>query len=301
MYLLRLSHARLSVEIVPGVGGGLAGFDWLGRGVPIPLMRARMPPLDLADGSPDPNRLACYPLLPWSNRIAGGGFTVDGRFVALHPNRPGEPFPIHGSGWQRPWHVEESSRTHALLSLEEHVAEGYAYRARLRYALDADALLVDVAVTHLAQHPMPYGVGLHPFFLRHGEVALHAPASKVWINDGRTPIPVDRIEVPHAWDFRQSRVLPDEGVNHAFQPWSGMAQIAWPQLGLRLELEANVDTFVLYTPVDEEFFCFEPVDHPINAVHLPGGPQANGMTLLTQGATLARRFVFRVIDEDDAR
>jgi aldose 1-epimerase len=55
---------------------------------------------------------------------------------------------------------------------------------------------------------------------------------------------------------------------------------------------------VLYTPRGEDFFCFEPVDHPINAVNLPGGAAAHGMTLLAPGERLARRFSFGVARTD---
>jgi aldose 1-epimerase len=153
-------------------------------------------------------------------------------------------------------------------------------------------------VTNTGPSTMPFGLGLHPFFLRYGEILLHAPASQVWVNDGQTPLPVARVDVPEAWDFNQPRMLPDDGVNHGFQPWMGDAVISWPALGLHLHVETDVDTFVLYTPADDEFFCFEPVDHPINAVHLPGGAAANGMTYLVPGASLTRRFVFRVVDDD---
>ncbi|BDU20077.1 aldose 1-epimerase [Dyella sp. GSA-30] len=289
--LLRLINAQLSVQILPELGGGLAGFDWRARGQAIPLMRPA------PEHPSDPNQLACYPLLPWSNRIADGGFSVEGRHVALAPNRDDEPFPIHGSGWQRAWEVREHSECEALLELQEAQADGYVYRATQRYTLHDEALVVELSVTNTGPSTMPFGLGLHPFFLRHGEVLLHAPASQVWMNDGKTPLPVARVDVPEAWDFHQPRVLPDEGVNHGFQPWMGDAVISWPTLGLQLHVETDVDTFVLYTPADDEFFCFEPVDHPINAVHLPGGAAANGMTYLVPGANLTRRFVFRVVDD----
>lgn len=57
---------------------------------------------------------------------------------------------------------------------------------------------------------------------------------------------------------------------------------------------------MLYTPPGEDFFCFEPVDHPINAVNLPGGATAHGMTLLAPGERLTRRFAFTV-ERADAR
>ena len=33
-------------------------------------------------------------MLPWSNRISGGGFEHAGRFHPIAPNRGGEPYPI---------------------------------------------------------------------------------------------------------------------------------------------------------------------------------------------------------------
>lgn len=295
--LLRLTNTVLSVAILPEAGGGLAAFEWLARGEAKALMRPYSPTDAVPTGLPDPNWLACYPLLPWSNRIGDGGFISEGRRVELALNRNDDAFPIHGSGWQRAWQVSENDEHAALLTLQETQPGGYNYRASQRYALDGSTMQVDLSITNTGDWTMPFGLGLHPFFLRHGDVLLHAPASKVWINDGRTPMPTGRVEVPEAWDFRDLRLLPDEGVNHAFQPWNGQADIVWPQLGLRLRICADADTFVLYTPEDGEFFCFEPVDHPINAVHLPGGATANGMTALKPGETLARRFVFELIDE----
>ena len=75
---------------MPAIGGGVARFDW--RGVPI------FRPWDGI--THDPNALGCYPLVPWSNRISGGGIDAGGRFWPLQPNWPGEPYPIHGDGWR---------------------------------------------------------------------------------------------------------------------------------------------------------------------------------------------------------
>ena len=296
--MLEIKNAALRVRILPEAGGGLAGFDWLGRHEPIPLMRRCEPLPDSQRHDIDPNRLSCYPLVPWSNRIAEGGFQVDGRWVALPLNREEEPWPIHGSGWQRAWQVQSHNAHEVELALRESSA-AYCYVASLRYALRDDALQIDMAVTNTGAAAMPFGLGLHPFFPRHGEVRLLAPASQVWTNDGQSPLPVERIPVPTNWDFRHERALPNEGVDHAFHAWTGEATIHWVALQLSLRISADADTFVLYTPANGDFFCFEPVDHPINAVHLPGGAVANGMTMLTSQATLRRRFVFNVLDRSN--
>lgn len=294
--MLHLTHAHLRMQILPEAGGALAGFDYYKDDKWVPLMRS-FEPLTAQPGQvPDPNQLACYPLLPWSNRIAEGGFDVDGHRMTLAANRDDDPYPIHGSGWQRPWQVLSHNDHEARLVLEEYSANAYTYQASLHYVLHEDALEVALQVTNTGARTLPFGLGLHPFFPRHGEATLHAPAAQVWLNDGHSPLPVQCVDVPPAWNFDHARRLPD-GLNHGFQAWTGDAVIAWPRHGLRLHVETDVDAFVLYTPAGEDFFCFEPVDHAINAVHLPGGAAANGMTLLAPRSSLARRFVFRVADE----
>jgi aldose 1-epimerase len=294
--MLHLARAHLHARILPDTGGALASFDCRKGAGWVPLMRPFEPPATPSGRGPDPNRLACYPLLPWSNRIAQGGFDVDGHRVALAANRDDDPYPIHGSGWQRAWHVLSHDDHEARLLLDERTADAYAYQASLHYLLREDALEVALEVTNAGTRTLPFGLGLHPFFPRSPGTTLLAPAAEVWLNDGRSPLPVERVEVPPMWNFDDARLLPD-GLNHGFQAWSGDAVIGWPRHGLRLRVEADVDAFVLYTPAGEDFFCFEPVDHAINAVHLPGGAAANGMTLLAPGSSLARRFAFRVIDE----
>jgi len=294
--MLHLAHANLHARILPDTGGALAGFDYRIGADQVPLMRPFEPSATPSGQGPDPNRLACYPLLPWSNRIAHGGFDVDGHRVALATNRDDDPYPIHGSGWQRAWRVLSHDDHEARLLLDEHAADAYTYQASLHYRLREDALEVALKVTNAGTRTMPFGLGLHPFFPRHRDTTLQAPAAQVWLNDGHSPLPVERVGVPPMWNFDHARPVPD-GLNHGFQAWNGGAVIGWPSRGLRLQVEADVDAFVLYTPAGGDFFCFEPVDHAINAVHLPGGAAANGMTLLAPGSSLARRFAFRVIDE----
>jgi aldose 1-epimerase len=290
--VIQLCNDRLSVCLLPSVGGGIARFDWLGGNEEVPLMRPCLGALERSPGQYEPNRLASYPLLPWSNRIAHGGFFVGERRVALPLNRDDDAYPIHGSGWQRRWTLRRHDADAAHLELIEVAPDTYTYHASLHYQLEGDALRVSLRVTNTGDAPLPFGLGLHPFFPLHGGAKLLAPATGVWLNDGHSPLPTHHDAVAAPWDFSASRD-PVTGINHAFTGWTGKAAIEWPRHALRLHIEADVDTYVLYTPVDEAFFCFEPVDHPINAVHLPGGPVANGMTLLAAGESVERVFGFR--------
>ncbi|MGO1070972.1 aldose 1-epimerase [Lysobacter sp. CA199] len=313
---MMLASAGLRARIAPEWGGGLLGLDAVVDGRLTPLMRASAfaaspagvvpdpdpPDLNQPDlNQPDPNQLACYPLLPWSNRISDGGFEFDGRRIDLPRNRDDEPWPIHGSGWQRAWRVAYAAADEALLTLDEtdaseSGASEYRYRANLRYRLRERALEVALSVVNIGPASLPFGLGLHPFFPRDAETRLRAPADRVWLNDGRTPLPTELAAIPEHWRFDDARLLPVDCVDHGFLGWSGQASIRWPRRRLGLDIDSDVDRFVLYTPVGADFFCFEPVDHAIDAVHLPGGALAHGMTALAPGARLQRRFRFTAVE-----
>lgn len=288
---LALANDLLRIDLAPALGGAMTRFEWHGDGgAPTPIFRACAG----ARLDTDPNALACYPLVPFSNRIGGARFQFEGREFAVPRNRRGEPLPIHGDGWLRGWHVVERGDTHATLALERERAKPYAYRATLRYALEQATLSVTLSVENAGREPMPFGLGLHPFLMRDEDTRLSAAASGLWLS-GPDWLPRRHVPVPPAWTFGVAYPLPAALVNHAFTQWSGRASVVWPRKRLSLTIEADTDYYVLYTPPGEDFFCFEPVDHPINAVNLPGGACEHGMTVLAPGESLAREFRFTVL------
>lgn len=287
---LTLTNDQLRVDLAPALGAGMTRFEWHGDGgAPTPIFRA----CPAANADTDPNALACYPLVPYSNRVGGARFTFEGREVAVPRNRAAEPLPIHGDGWLRAWRVVDRGATHATFSLERERAKPFAYRARITYALDDATLSVALAVENAGREPLPFGLGLHPFVSRDDDTRLSAAAAGLWV-PGADWLPVRHVPAPAAWAFGVAYPLPDALVNHAFTQWSGRASVVWPRRRLSLKIDADAGYYVLYTPPGEDFFCFEPVDHPINAMNLPGGAAEHGMTVLAPGETLAREFRFTV-------
>ena len=291
MHILSLRNAILHADILPASAGGLARLDWLGEGAPKQVLRA----LALPPGAPPPtpSQLACFPLVPWSNRIGNGGFEFEGRRVPLQPNRAGEPCPVHGDGWQYPWEVLAHSDSDVLLALDRRHGEPYSYEALLRYRLDEAALVVTLTVTNTGSQRLPFGLGLHPWMVRSEGVLLQAAAGAVWTR-GANGLPVERIDVPAEWDFNSLRALPAAALDNVFEGWDGSARITWPDTGLTLTITADMSRYIVYAPPAAGFFCFEPVDHSINAHNLPGGPQQNGLSILDPGATLSRSVNFAV-------
>ncbi|MCF1440997.1 aldose 1-epimerase [Ralstonia nicotianae] len=289
MPVFRLDNGVLRADVLPGAGGGLLRFDAWRDGGPVPVFR----PGRLDDALREPNALACYPLVPWSNRIGGGRFAFDGRVVEVPRTRDDEPYPLHGHGWRMPWQPVAHDGHRIELAARVGHGQPFRYRARLRYVLAADTLRMTLIVRNEGE-PLPFGLGVHPFFPRTADVRLLAPATGMW-DAAADHLPTALRMPPPCAAFGASRTLAaDAGIDHGFEGWSGRAEIVWPGRRLSVAIVAATSRYVLYTPPGSDVFCFEPVDHAINAHNLPGRPQDHGLTVLATGQSLRRDYCFTV-------
>lgn len=292
MHLVTLHNEHLHAQVLPAIGGSLARLDALDRGEPRALLRAYAPLAGAPD--PTPSQLACFPLVPWSNRIGNGGFEFEGRRIDLVPNRVGEPCPIHGEGWQQMWDIATQSSTCVELMLDRRACSPFSYVARLTYALTGAALDVRLEVRNHADHTLPFGLGLHPWLPRTEGVTLRAAARSVWRRGG-DGLPVSPTAIPDDWEFSRFKKLPARAIDNVFSGWDGVADILWPATGHGLRISADMSYYIVYTRPGADFFCFEPVDHMINAHNLAGGPARHGLTLLQPNQSLVRTVRFKAI------
>ena len=285
MTLLSLRAGRLAVDLAPDAGGSIARFALDGIG---DLLR---PASDAALASGTGKDTACYPLVPFSNRIANGRLAFGGEIFHLEPNWPGVRHPMHGDGWAHAWDVVRQDRTSAELVYLQEAGAGAAgwpfrYRARQTFALDQVSLTIGISIENLEDREVPAGLGLHPFFVRDAETELACRLSGVWRTDPEV-LPLQHLPVPPEWDFSRSRRVDGMGLDHCFDDWDGKATVTWPQRGLRLMISAT-EAFrhlVIYVPEGQRYFCVEPVSHANGAI---------GRSLLAAGATLAGEVSFCV-------
>lgn len=289
---LESDHQRL--QLVPALGGGIAAWDWHAAGNWIPIFRSwdRL--------TSDRFSLACFPLVPWSNRITQGGFEQDGVFYPIRPNRDGERYPIHGDGWLQSWRTVECMESRVRLELESHAFDGnpYHYVSAQTFTLLPAGFEIVLEVTHLGDKPLPYGLGLHPYFARNAATRLCWKTSGVWLS-GDDPIPVMHSpDFPLGWDCNGPSALEGPLIDNCFTGWDGTASIAHPNRGLAVTMAAtDCNGYgLLYRPPDLPYFCLEPVTHPIDAFHLPERP---GLAVLASGQrlTLTTRFVVDEIQD----
>jgi aldose 1-epimerase len=277
---LELEDQFTRLTLAPELGGSIV--NWTVRQTGQPLLRHSD---SHALNTGLPGKLGCFPLVPWSNRIAEGGFDCPDGWQSLSPNSLTDPLPIHGSAWQQAWQVVSRTADEAVLQLDS--STPFAYRARQRFHLSEGKLSIELSVTHLAERAVWHGLGLHPYLPRTANTRLQAAARQVWFCDA-SKLPTQLGELPAEWDFQHPGALPETLVDNGFCEWDGHCLIQQPDLGYELECQASgSDYYLLYCPVGLDFFCIEPVSHPVNAHHLPGRP---GLRLLEQGQSTELGF-----------
>jgi aldose 1-epimerase len=292
---LTLETADAIVEVLPSRGGAIGAFDLKVGPDRLPIFRPWSGEWD------NPRAYASNPMVPWFNRIQGGGFSFRGSFYPIAPNDPMEPFPIHGDGWHSPWEVIEQSTAGVRLRLRSKAIPPFDYEATQTISLAGPTLEMALAVRHLGPEPLPYGLGHHPWFVRTEATTLQARATGVWFEQPPEFPPSPKPEpIPDTWNFAEARPLPPDFIDNGFAGWDGRAMIEWRDRGVAVDIEADPETrfyHVYSLNADCPFFCFEPVTHENNAYGKPGTPEENGLRVLARGEETAMwaRFTARRI------
>ncbi len=277
--VLSIAHGEYALEILPGLGGALAGMRFRGREV---LRRA--PP-----GAAEPLSSAGFPLVPFANRIANGRFRFGPRQVQLARNAPGQLHPLHGQSWRAPWAVESHDARQAVLAFEYAPGEWpWPYRAQQVFTLRESGLEVRLTLENRASEPMPAGIGWHPYFRRTPLTRLRAEVAGVWLADEQC-LPSSLAPARRIVDWSRGERLPEKLIDHCYTGWSGRADIVMPeeQLCVRIEAGEPLRWLHVYVPPGESFLCVEPVSHMPDALNRAESPAVSGLRVLPPGGTLA--------------
>lgn len=280
---IRLAAADYVLDLGPTDGGAIERFEWCGA----PLMRARC--------GLGPLNSACFPLTPFSNRIAEGRFVANGREVRLAPNFPGafHPHPLHGFGWLKPWRVARADEASAALEYV-HEANEWPWRflSTQSFALSQSGLHHAIGLTNLSDKPMPAGLGLHPYFPRTPQTRYTGRHRGEWTTspDG---LPVALTRKDRAVDWWEGAPVAARVVDTVYTGREGALEIAWPERDLRVTmLPSPLFSFTtVYAPKGADFFCVEPVSHVTNAVNRQGDEET-GLRWLGPGESLSGDVVY---------
>ncbi len=283
--MLHLQDGEASVVVTPEYGGAILG--WMSDRTPV--LRRPVPDAVLRG---DVRGFACFPLVPFCNRIAFARFAWQGHTHLLDRNFGDQPHAIHGVGWQRPWSVQHVSRRSTTLALR-HDAAGdragawpFPFDAELSYALTGASLRIAMAVTNRHGGPAPAGIGLHPYFPRGAGVALQFEAAGVWINDHDT-LPTRHDTVPLEWYHANGLPAGSARLDNCFTAWNRNARIDGIAGGVTIAADAAFRHLQVFTPPQADFFCVEPVSHVPDAINRGDLPPGQGMHVLQPGEALS--------------
>jgi aldose 1-epimerase len=218
----------------------------------------------------DPRNLASFPLVPFSNRIGFGRFTWAGEDMQLDANFLPEPHAIHGTGWRAAWDVIQQCDDSVTLTYSHSISGGWhwPFEAKQHIVVTADGLMMQLSARNLFDRPVPLAFGHHPYFDSAG-ATLHFNASQIW-HTGQDGLPDQATEPSGQYDFANGDPVAGRALDNGYSGWDGKAQIHWQDRPLMLEVAADMKAAVVFIPKAEDYFCFEPVPHIINALNMLG-------------------------------
>lgn len=200
------------------------------------------------------------------------------------------PHSIHGVGWQLSWRLKRQAPDRIVLELAyDGAGWPFAFHATQTVALDGATLHHELTLTNRADVPAPAGLGMHPYFPRHGRATLTADVHGVWLTED-TCLPTERVPCPSHWNLSAGANADKLHCDNQFETWDRRARIVWPDENMSAELTASddLDRLVVYAPAEEDFFCVEPVSHMTDAFNRSADGMSNeetGMRILEPGET----------------
>lgn len=267
----------------PDLGGAVSRLRHRGRDILRPT----------PDDAGDVLDTACFPLVPYANRIAHGTFDFDGERIRLPLNFGDHPHSLHGVGWRSAWTIDSIDADHAELA-HRHPGNAdwpWAYRARQLFRLRDDGLEVELELTNLDGRAMPGGIGLHPYVVAAPGALLRFASSRIWQSDDRQlPTHADRPDLLADWESgapcRQDRLI-----DHCYSGWTGGAVIAAPSGDIVLTA-SGAHALHVHIPPGRGVVGLEPVSHIPDALNRPESDAVTGLRILGPGQSM--RLTMRI-------
>lgn len=177
----------------------------------------------------------------------------------------------HGFARQLPWRVVsegtagEASVTLGLESSEvTRVDYPYDFEAQYRIALRGSSLLLTFHLTNKGKEPMPFALGLHPYFAvtqdRKAHITVETEARRAFDNVTKQEVPYQKLDLGG-----------DEVDLHLLDHGASRAAMHGPHGRLALEGSPEFTHWVVWTLPGRDFVCLEPWTAPADALNTGKG------------------------------
>lgn len=272
-----LAGGRYSAVVDPAQGGAVLSASWRSsNGTHIAVLEPMTETLP-------PFKAGCFVMAPFANRIADGRFHFEGQDFAIPVNDPTEGMAIHGFSRENPWKVVDG--TDATLILEQEFRRSdnpWRYHARQEIGLSEAGIRMVLTVRNDGAVPMPFGIGLHPWFPKTQQTTLSFQATGALGRDERG-LPVGPIRPESAFAPEDPAALGGlPWFDAFFEAWYPQrAEIIRPEDNICIELTADgaFRHLQVYVPDNRMVVCAEPVSHAPDAINRPQLPGAMQVVL----------------------
>lgn len=277
--MISITAGGYELVLAPELGGSMARFSRSGR----PILRGN-------DAPASPLDCACFPLVPYCNRIRGGAFAFRGRRVEIAPNMAGDPSPLHGDGWLGPWILESQTESSACLFFAHEPAEWpWAYEARQTFRLSEAGLEAEISCRNLSPEPMPGGLGFHPYFPCDAATRIDTSVERVWEVDERVlPTGIVPAIGRYALDGQPAC---GRDLDNGYGGWGGVMRLIGGDGAVTLMASPDARFFQIYSPVGGDMLAAEPVSHANAALNEPEERWGDlGLRVLEPGEVMRLRM-----------
>ena len=315
VYTLHDDATGASASVMPAFGFNL--FD-----LRLPVAGKVRPVLDAAPDFADNPAKASHngtPILfPYPNRIAQAKFTFKGKTYQLPVNN-GENA-IHGFASDAPWDVDGTSTDGGEASITgRYQISKNSPKLRplwptdavlkVRYGLSGRRLTMTVSVTNPTADDLPYGFGIHPYFLcpftpggDPAKTSVVVPAAEFWVLDAFLPTG-ERRAVDARLDFRKGQPmkglkLDDVLTGLRLEGGRSVCRLVDETLNAEFRLVCDDKTreLVLFTPPwSPGAIAIEPYTQTTDALNLASKGIDGGLRILGHGQTETLTIVMETV------
>ena len=230
-------------------------------------------------GYKNPSTCACFPLIPWSNRLRDGHFRFQGTDYQLEKNGK-DGTAMHGVARNYPWRVDSFTATRLAVRFDsrdyDNINFPFRFSAHLDFILDDERFSIVTWLKNEDSQQMPGGFGLHPYFVRSLDgttdpVQLMIPCQEYFKLENALPS-AGPIPVEPRVDFQTARPLGEESIDDCLTSRIDRQPVRFHYEGsstqIALHIESIFQNIVLYVPPEKPFFAVEPVTNANDGFNL---------------------------------
>lgn len=267
---------------------------------------------DFAAGTGKPSHSGIPILFPFPGRIRESAFEYGGKRYVLTASGMNSGNAIHGFVMNRPWEVVERSDARVAARfiasrvepkiLDEWPAD---FELTAEYALAADTLSFTFTVRNPDTKPLPWALGLHPYFRAplgpqgtFGACRLRVPAAKRWELVNVLPTG-KQLDVSGAYDLRPGARIGETAYDDVYGglPAGAQQQVCAVEDAangrrIRVTFGDEYNTVVVYTPPHREAVCIEPYTCVPDMFWLTNAGRDVGLRVLAPGESYTTRVDF---------